>query len=380
MNRTTMDFFRLLCLAAVMLNHATYFYEFDFQTYHKYFSEDFLAVFLRQFMRFTVPSFVILSSYGLTKKYMKEEYTPEFQALPEKNKRKIVMFLEFYGDRFLKIGLPFLFWTAVLLLANGKFIFSGPDLAVSNIKVLLDALFVHNAEGHLYFLTTILECYLLFPLFYMVDSLILWAALLIVQMAVTWPLSSTVFALASAHGMTVPPLPSSFILFWAFYSYTGVIFARREKFWMGPLERIPLSVILAAVVLVFAVILSECVYNSYRLSDPDHYNHFNRNSVVIYILLFWIALIKLNRPVDGWLNQNPARLIWTKRLVAISFSVYLFHIAFLKLLYKTGISHELIAFILSIIVTTFGSIYWLEKKITRPAWVRLLLGFPSRKI
>jgi len=362
-NRLTADFFRLFCLAAVMVNHTTFYFEIEFQQHHNYFStEGFLAVAVRQLLRFTVPSFIILSAYGLVKKYT----SSEFQGM-----KILPLTFSFYRDRAYRILLPFFLWTIVFMILNGRFA-KMPDSEIPSgvIERILSSMFVDFAEPHLYFLATIVECYLVFPLLFRLKSYLFWFILLVLQFCLTSPLQGWI----SENIVTIPLFPSSFLVYWIFYFYTGILLARREKEIVPRIEAIPWKIILIAAAILYAAVLGEVVYKSYRYSNPDDYNHFNRNIVIPYIFVFWAILFRANEPVGRFFSENEKRRLWLKKLTGVSFSVYLFHVFFLKLFYYTPLYWEFFIFFTSMLAVSSGSMLLLSRLIPGPGWLRNLFA------
>lgn len=368
MSRVSSDFLRLLSIVAVLVIHATSAGEWRFQQEHALFSEAFVGVLLNQIARFCVPIFVILSGYGLTLKY---------NRLLEKGAIKLDFGFvwQFFKDRAARIGLPFLVWTVVLLFIFNKFVAYGIDLGnflYLNSSVLGKYLCLEGIDYHFYFFIIIIECYLIFPAIFRCKSYTLWFALLLMQIFFTSPSHIWLQQL----GLHRPDFPSSFIIYWLFYFYTGILLAHHQKqikdFIMARSSIWFITGFLAGL----ALVLFEYFFWSYRQNDPGNYNHFHRQVVIFYSLVVLLFFIRFDAGIERVLTSSDATGKAITLAAELSFSVYIFHTMILRVLAKTFLAGELFLLIASLLVISFGLIYLVHRIITKPALLRKILGLP----
>jgi surface polysaccharide O-acyltransferase-like enzyme len=368
MSRLSGDFLRLLAIVAVLIAHATSACEWRFCSDHQFVSESFVGAFLNQLARFCVPIFVILSGYGLTLKYNRlfEKGTVKF-GFP--------FVWQFFKDRAARIGLPFLVWTLVFLFLANKFISFNTDWLTfisHNLQVLGRYLCLEGADYHFYFFLIIIECYLVFPLLVKIKSYSLWIFLLLMQIFFTSPSH----ILLNSLGIHRPDFPSSFIIYWVFYFYTGVLFAHHlaaiKNFVMA---RSPLWFILA-IAASFGLVLFEYIYWSYHQNDPGNYNHFHRQSIILYTFATLFFFVRFDGAIEKILGTPEARGKAITLGAELSFAVYIFHTTILRLLNKTFLSHELFMLMASLLVISFGLIYLVNRVVLKPAVLRKILGLP----
>lgn len=355
MSRFAGDLLRVLSICAVLIIHGTGRFESGFAQLHDYTSQEFLAVVLNQLARFAVPVFLMLSGYGLTKKYQSAEKI-ELQ--------------EFFLRRATRIGIPFVAWTLVFALTNQLMwnpgLIGSPGLwgnALLDIAGKLPTyFFIQGVDYHFYFFIIILQCYLVFPLLFKIKSHWFWLALLVWHLLWTSPAHILLYKV----GVTLPAIPSSSIVFWIFYFYSGMQWARRE----------PEKQSSGFTAIAFALVLVEFIYWSYANpgGSTGDYDHFNRWTVLLYSVLFF-----LSRPFARIAEQRMGQSDWIPKLAAVSFTVFILHTNILRLLEFTLISQSLFALLLLLIVISFGICLVLDRLVP---WnlLRIVLGLPERRV
>ncbi len=368
MSRETANLLRLISITAVLIIHLTSPWELAFLKDHNYFSEDFLASLMNQWARFAVPVFVIISGYGLSKRYAKDG---SFELG------------SFFKRRFVKIGLPFVVITIIILLLNKKLTYNGESDFGSNLVNIGNTLFTYffkrGADYHFYFFTIILECYLFFPLLRRVNSGWFLLVLLLNQLYFTSP--SHLFI--RDWGLYRPSFPSSFIAYWVFYFYLGIFWAKHEKKIKEKLARIPQTITWLLLLATIALVMSEYVWWSYRLSGnanakPDWYNHFHRWVVIVYAIVVVGFYIRFDKYIQGLLKDK-----YTGQVVAVatglSFTVYIFHTWVLRGLRHTFFSYEVIILTVALVSASFFMAHLLNLAVPF-GWLRILLGLPEQKL
>lgn len=343
---------RFYAMLAVVLIHATGKDEILFLKNHNFFSGEFFSVMLNQLSRFCVPIFVFLSGYSLSKKYSKEKFLP----------------IAFLKDRFLKIGLPFLFISFLTLAVEKKISLELP--LIENFKRYLLALSLEPADYHLYFFVIIWQCYFIFPLIYRFsNSLLLWIFYLPLFF-LTYP--GILFL--PFLGIKALVFPTAFFVYWIFYFYGGIFFAKKEKQITNWFEKTSHIFWIFLVSLSFLIVLFEYISRSYVETEPGYYNHFNRLSVQIYSFVFLFSYLR-NSPIE------PKQTLWSKfsqSAVSLSFFIYIYHpwiLRFMEKFFQSGM-------FLFILVFSFTYAVGLILHLVLPqnfSPIRLLLALPLQK-
>ncbi|MBX7058620.1 MAG: acyltransferase [Leptospirales bacterium] len=379
MSRITGDLFRLLAIAFVLIIHSTWRWEEAFRQHHDFLSADFVGVTLNQLARFSVPSFVFLSGYGLALKYRR-------QLQASGAGFDLATTLDFWRGRALRVGLPFLVWTLVFFAFSPRFqlpqdLVAGAALGEAALRfaqTLAPLLYRQGADYHFYFFHIIIECYIVFPLLFVfirhmapLWRAVCWVALLILQLAFSSP-SHLIF---HALGLERPAFFSAFLIYWIFYFYSGVAFAfaaqetrqqLESKRWMASI----------AVLLALALTLYEYVGNSYHARAPDDYDHFNRQVVVLLSL----AVIRFFAAWDSVLQpQLLIRSRLTRCIIqgaALSFVVFLFHTWILRAILWSWPGIPLLLLIPALWIASFGLAWLLHRAL--PDWrlLRAALALP----
>lgn len=120
-------------------------------------------LFVDQLSRFTVPLFVALSGYGLSKSLEKALCHPELVSgsknqMPKQVRHDIGVVINYYAKRVLKLLPWFLFASVLILIYKGGYDF----LNYHTWTMILRG----QADYHLYFVPMIFRLYLIFPLLY----------------------------------------------------------------------------------------------------------------------------------------------------------------------------------------------------------------------
>lgn len=367
---------RLLSILAVLTIHATHTAQMNYRTPETAGMVDCIGVLLNQLSRFAVPVFVFLSGYGLAIRFR------DGQSL-------FTSAADFYKNRMIRIGIPFIVWTIGLLLLNYRIGWFA-DLGIAgslwkSVKTLLWTIWATGADYHFYFFTIILWCYLFFPFLIRIRpgstlNYAVLALLLLLQLSYLSP-SHLLF---HKMGIDRPVFPSSFFFSWLFYFHAGITLARKD----ASTERAyrPLMIVLAAVAvtLSFAAVFTEYLYYN-NGQDPGNFDHFHRYTVWCYAMSVVWLFRSLNRPLDAFLHGSVApdsssRTIEStiSYLAGISFTVYIIHtwilrvLADLPLFLKLGL----------LFAIAFGAAAALDRLLSRRdvgivRFLRLALGLPA---
>ena len=347
---------------AVMFVHTAFAGESAFNVRHNYFSSDFASVFLNQLFRFGKPVFLLLSGYGLARKYMKRDSLPV---------------LEFYKDRAIRVGLPFLAWSALLLWFFDRFPWDWKlsyfDNLVKSGTLLAKSLYTGEADYHLYFLSIIIQCYLFFPLFFRIKSGLLLGGLFAVQLFQSIPTNRFL----DLFYIGLPAFASAHFTYWLSYFYLGVYLAHEEPAFRAFALRAK-KALLPLLALAAALMIGEYVVMSYLDRDPNMYNHTNRWTVIAYSLLFWLFFAAHDDKLRGWIEKSESRSRIISELVVISFSMFLIHPSFLRKIMTVVSWHDFYVIYPALLVVTFVPVYLFHRLVRKPEALRLFVGLPAK--
>jgi surface polysaccharide O-acyltransferase-like enzyme len=368
-SRALTDWIKVIAAIAVVGIHATSDSEVRFAQNHNYLSLDFVSVLLNQWARFSVPLFIYLSGYGLTKS----------------DKAEAGGFLTFWGSflwrRLPTILLPYLCFSAAAL-AMEFHGYQGPSDQLW--KTIARKLLTGGADYHLYFLVILTQCYLLFPLLISFARragtafrYLTWLSLILVA-GLLYKGSSEF--LLTILGLAHPGWHASFAIYWLPYFMLGILHAHRPpQLWNSiartqgaPAVGAPpvamefhshaglwFSIASAAWLLVgWLVVVAEYVYYSYQNTPPDYYNHFSRPGVLLYVLLVIRWLHSVSPSVTSTPPADKGRG-WWQHLPPLTFGVYLIHPQVLRL--ATNYLPELPTFFvwILVVIATFLLVYLL---------------------
>ena len=356
MKRITSDIFRVLSIIAVVAIHGTARSERLFIQEHIYTGLDFLGILVNQLSRFSVPLFIILSGYGLARSYEKYADQP-LRSFP---------FRSFISSRFQKIILPYIFLSLLFLVGYGRF--RGVDFS-TGLGVLGNALLLGRAEYHLYFISFLLQLYLIFPLLLRLRSGWFLAFFLFFQALLLYP-ENLLYAQA---GIRLSFPPSAIFVYWIYYFHLGIFTAHHRDDIKNILSSRHAMVFLA-VIGTAGIVVGEYIFRSYTNPEPDYFNHFNRISVVAYSsAVFFLALLYDDAIENRW--QREAKRIGI--LSALTFPVYLYHTMILRVLNWTPLSLFPIPLTVIVTIVSFGLAILMYLYLPKSKILRNITGIPS---
>lgn len=341
MTRTLTDVAKVVAAIAVVGIHATSASEHRFAALHDYLSLDFLSVLVNQWARFSVPLFIYLSAYGLTK---------SDKGAGGGLCNNYALFLK---KRLPTILVPYLFFSGVALAME----FHSYTGSIANFaQKSLHKLLIGSADYHLYFLVILAQCYLLFPLLLWIFRrtprafAVLTGFCLMLVLALLYRGGENLLAHLGLHH---PDWPAAFVVYWLPYFMMGVVHGGEasvgtnndqlwkntatspagRKLWNSIAEAFGWlwkssaggrgRTIVGAAIALFALafVLKDYIDASYQGIPVDYYNHFSRPSVALYTLCVIIFLRTLPSPRESRFAA----------LAPLTFSVYLIHPQLLRL-------------------------------------------------
>ena len=360
MKRLTGDTLRVLATLAVVLIHGTSFSQEPFRLQHDFLSADFAAVLIGQSLRFSVPIFLILSGYGLTLRYGSGSGGVNLR--------------EFFDSRASKILVPFLVWSLAMLFFSGRIVqaFQGRSAWDGVLAVGLlcaRALFLGNADYHLYFFSIILQCYILFPILTRLPGGPLLFLFAMIQLVYASPVQGLLYR----HGFVLPAVPSPVCVYWLAYFQLGIVSAKHAERLTALAGRFR-SAIVVGCIASLVWLLAGYIEQSYRGHPPGTYDHFNRVSVIAFSVLFWATALGF----DDWISETVTRHGFLNRaipaLAGISFTVYLIHPNLLRLLRLVPLPIFVLNLTLLVLAVSVGLALF---ALVKSSPLRIVLGLPA---
>ncbi len=236
-----LDFVRVVAMFSVIAIHVSSTYIYSGSNMHLLGMN--LAFILNQVTRFAVPLFVLLSgiSIGLG---------TTGTNVPE-----------FYKNRFIKIGIPYVIWSILYILYNNH-----ADLGAIDLQTILRTILLGQAAPHLYFVVIIFQLYLLVPL--------------LKKFATLYPIKSVLISFIISYGIQeefyflkydlnlIPNIirPYLWLLFptWIFYFVFGLVIAN-DNFLMliqKVASKNAITIIVVTLVYAFFYVVESNVTNS----------------------------------------------------------------------------------------------------------------------
>lgn len=300
-----------------------------------------VIIFLDQLARVCIPLFILISWYGLKKKYQ----------------GKTLQYLPYLWGRLVKLLPLYVVWSVTLFFLLRL----SPHWEFAPLVSLPTKLFVGQADYHLYFVPLIIFFYLLFPLFLKIPHR--WFApvslvLLGVQLVWYWYLA---YLSLDFKMLNLQPDQWQYLVpvSWIWYGWLGLVVAD-EKI------EIKLS---PTVVKVFLGILSACglwlvVQNTHShiaaTSDVLGGLKFTRIPVVVYATAMSLFLVSIIR------GSNQKSSYGLATIGAYSFLIYLAHPVIIRVVMYPfdqlfDVQIWLIGIVVSVMLTVF-SWWWMRQK------------------
>lgn len=352
LNRTTTAFLQVIASIAVMISHSTAVDERVFQQTGEVLSFSFAGVLLNQLTRFTVPIFLMISGYGLA---ASQNSCGNFSLTAFSP-------LQFYGKRFQKVLLPYVFVSFVFLIP-AFWSMSFLDGTFRYARALL----LGDAKYHLYFMSILLQMYLLFPFLCRLSHHVLAAFLFVFHLFWMYPIVD--FAMDSGVSLTLPP--TSLFLYWVFYYHFGIYLRKYESIWKSEkISRGLTGSAMVILVLAFLWMMVEYIARSKVEPSPGMYNHFNRVAAVLFSISVFLIFYGLSERISlsKWGNSVGGLF------VPIIYFAYLYHPPVLEALNHSFLSSYSILLAPVLIGTMYGTGWLIFYRGPNWALMRELLG------
>jgi surface polysaccharide O-acyltransferase-like enzyme len=310
---------------------------------HVWLSGSFLAhtiIFLDQVARFSIPLFILISWYGLQKKY----------------ETKPLEFKKYLWERVSKLLPLYLLWSLLLFVILPL----SPRWTFAAEVPLLSKLLVGQADYHLYFVPLIFLFYVLFPVFRSIPKKWLLPTTILIfcmQLAWYWWLTSVdpstkLFNLQPDQWQYLLPLS------WLWYGWLGLLLARNQHDQrIGTLSNKLLVGILSSIGLATAILQT----NQYLIATQDVLGglKFTRLEVIFYATFMSIFLISQVQQQTSKFSQ------WLAIIGKYSFLIYLAHTMVIRLVTFPfeplfDLNTWLIGFVSTITITLLS--WWLIKQ------------------
>ncbi len=360
------EFLRVIASVSVVIAHCIHFWVEGFYSTRDYGSLSYLATFLDQATRFTVPLFFFLSGFGLTLQF----------------KGKSIDLARYYRFRLLKILAPFLVWSGITAFRHLDYLQALPwnTDPVGTAKVVSRFLFLDGFDYQYYFLIVIFQFYCLYPFLYKLGKSKLFMGLFLV---LHLGFLSPVEAFLEIWGLELPKIHPNILLFHWFYCFAGIYAAWNKDFLTNLLMRWNKWKVLAFWFGTTLILNGEFlvnIQNDKYLADTDH---FNRWSVVLYCLASLMVFMK----AKGWIAEkvyhNPNFQFLFSHVAPYTFFVYLAHTHVLRVIDYLLWEVTVFDFLNRIILVVAGSYLlawstqWLLEDFPK---VRFYFGLPNKPI
>ncbi len=136
----SIDFMRSICCILVVIIHVTAAFWYVFEQGSLQFKT---IIFLNTLSKFAVPAFIFISGFVLYYVYSSRD----------------LHLIDFYKKRMFKVIIPYIIWSTIYILVNYAAV--GQPI---NLKSLTYYFFLGKANYHLYYISLILQFYILFPI------------------------------------------------------------------------------------------------------------------------------------------------------------------------------------------------------------------------
>ncbi len=289
------EWIRAICCLLVITIHVTA----EFWTSFTYESIQYkLNILLNTLSQFAVPCFIFISGFVLYYVYYSREYS----------------YLDFYKRRIRKIAIPYLVWSGIYILIN-YLIHGVPIDIVSIIKNLI----LGRASSHLYFIPLIIQFYFIFPFL-----------LKFYQKLNNRVLTMSIFLASNVAFTLYIKMPFKDRFFMNYLLYFGLGFLLADLKIKGFVSNVASRTVLFSLYLLF---ISYYFVDRYRaianlefICKKLYMYAWRVFSLISIISIYALAnILKVRKP--NWIDNMVIR-----SLSRHSFTIYLCHMFFIKLL------------------------------------------------
>ena len=318
-----LDYIRVISMFAVIMIHVSskfIFVESKFSV-----SGINLAFFLNQVSRFSVPMFVLLSGVGLSLKYSESFDLSAFSIK------------EFYAKSFVKILVPYSFWSVTYMLYKYEGISRIADGTIPLSQIIRE-FFLGGFASHLYFIVVLVQMYLLFPFLMQMKAKRQWNGIITIT-----ALSFIFQILLHRQGFqfNLPDIVAVYawetFLPWIHFFIIGMLIDRKSLEKLIPLcQRVRPALILSFVLYIIVFTLDSFNSNSYASSLKPQ--------ITLYTLLALASILSVcPRKAESNVLDKLVHFL-SKHSMTIYFSHILFLVEFRKLDISNGMSGLMLQF------------------------------------
>lgn len=276
----------IACMMVVLVHVTAHNYRYDLEQF-----SDSLSLMLNQLSRLGTPMFAVISAFLLFRSVQTRGFHLSY----------------FVRSRMVKIVLPYIIWTFLYLLYRQ---YHGANV-FAHAKSVLQAFILGTGYSHLYFVMTVIQFYILFPLLQMVRD----RKILLVLFVLSLPVNAIwLVPELRPHLGAVDWIVShrSFIFQWISYFLFGGLLAYYYEQWTAFAQKY-WRLLLAAFALVWCGILIEI--------EPDRLLTSSRPANLLYVPVSVLALIMIYYKFLK--NRWPAKAL--TYVGNFSMGIYLIH-------------------------------------------------------
>lgn len=313
------DLLRVIATTIVIGIHASHHWWFGVKDLTTISPEIFIDTFINQVGRFTVPLFVILSGFSLSKS---EENRPFNLKI-------------FVQRRLWRIVPPYLLFTLLNIIGRSQFLTGD---WIERGKQIWQALSTGMGDYHLYFLGIIFQCYIVYPLLrrvhFSVRRLIILLLITFALFSLRW--GSAIFGWLPNMTNFLPN--GDHVIYWLSYFQIGIWLAK-DHGWSGQFVTNWRSHSWGYLFAIAATIeLSEFYWTAILKNSAEAVGHYTRPTVFFLTFSFLLWSISWQNPKRE--SQNffppPTFAVWQaiqpqiKTFSKASFTTYLVHVWVLR--------------------------------------------------
>jgi len=299
------DLLRAIATTIVIGIHASHHWWFGVKDTVTMTPEIFIDTFINQVGRFTVPIFVILSGFALSKSEEKHPFDLKI----------------FCQRRLWRIIPPYILFTLLNVVGRSQFLAGSWQ---ERLQQIWQALSTGMGDYHLYFLGIILQCYVSYPFLRRIAFTVknLWVLLAIAFSLFSLRWISATFGLLTNLTSFLPD--GNHVIYWLPYFQIG-IWLSKDHGWSKQLVSQWRSHTWGYLFAITAILeLGEFYGTAILKNSAEAVGHYTRPTIILVTLTFLLWTI-------SWQIKEPIKALLSKKVFAsASFTTYLIHVWILR--------------------------------------------------
>jgi surface polysaccharide O-acyltransferase-like enzyme len=299
------DLLRAIATTIVISIHASHHWWFGVKDTVTINPEIFIDTFINQVGRFTVPMFVVLSGFALSKSEEKHPFDLKI----------------FFQRRLWRIIPPYVLFTLLNVVGRSQFLMGNWQ---ERFQQIWQALSTGMGDYHLYFLGIILQCYVSYPFLRRIAFTVkkLWILLTIAFSLFSLRWISATFGLLPNLTSFLPD--GNHVIYWLPYFQIGIWLAK-DHGWSKQLVSQWRSRTWGYLFAIASILeLGEFYATAILKNSAEAVGHYTRPTIILVTLTFLLWTI-------SWQIKEPIKAILSNKIFAsASFTTYLIHVWILR--------------------------------------------------